>query len=385
MLAGTVLIECEGGFPERFLNEAAKRDVLLWDVSRRGISLFCRCKAADYRALRPAARAASVRMRVRERHGLSFLLKPFRLRWGLALGMLLFVLILQLLASRVWIVRVEGNEQVTDEAIREVLTPLGIYEGASSKTIDLPKLQLTALEHLPDVVWLTVNFEGSTATVEVRERKKAQPIAPDEPANVVAVRDGVIVRIDTVSGQAMVKEGDAVTEGTLLISGVMDSKVGPLLKHAEGVVTARTTRTLTVTVPFEEHIPSPVPRTISRPYLYFLGLRIPLFASAEVVEGEYTEKTDNYPLTARGKALPVGIEVTRFIFEETMICTRDETQAQSEARERLVKAVEELCGEVTIEKESVTEQKTNDGWTITGTYTCLESIGRSAPLHLQGK
>lgn len=384
MLAGTVRIECEGGFPERFLNEAAKRNIALWDVSRRGISLFCRCKAADYRALRPAARAASVRMRVKERHGLPFLLKPFRLRWGLAVGMLLFVLILQLLASRVWIVRVEGNERVTDGEIRKVLEPLGVYEGASPRKIDLPQLQLTALEQLPDVVWLTVNVEGSTATVEVRERQTAQPIAPDTPANVVAARDGVIVRIDAVSGQAMVKAGDAVTEGMLLISGVMDSKVGPLLKHAEGAVTARTTRTLTVTVPFEEWVPSPAARTVLRPCFYFLGVRIPLYASAEV-EGEYTAETEEYPLTARGRALPVGIEVTRLIFNETERCKRTEAQALNEARVRLESLLEELKKDVTVETETVNEQKTDEGWVITGTYTCLEEIGQTRALTLQEK
>lgn len=380
----TVLIECEGGFPERFLNEAAARGVVLWDVSRRGISLFCRSKAADYRTLRAAARAASVRMRVRERHGLPFLLRPFRLRWGLLAGAAVFVLLLQFLSSRVWIVRIVGNEQVTDEAIREVLEPLGIYEGAAPDAVDLPQLQLTALERLPSIVWLTVNFEGSTATVEVRERKESQPIAPDTPANVVAVRDGVIVRIDAVSGQAMVKEGDAVTEGSLLISGVMDSKVGPLLKHAAGEVTARTTRTLTVRVPFEEKVPSPTPRTISRPCLYFLGMRVPLYASVEV-EGEYTQKTEKFPLTARGKALPVGVEVTRLIFKETELCKRTEAQAQNEARVRLEQAVEELRGDVTVETETVTEQKTDEGWVVTGTYTCLEEIGQTRALTLQEK
>ncbi len=384
MLAGTVLMECEGGFPERFLNEAAKRDIALWDITRRDISLFCRCKAADYRTLRPAARAASVRMRIKERHGLPFLLKPFRLRWGLAVGVLLFVLILQLLSSHVWIVRVEGNERVTDEAIREVLEPFGVYEGASPGKIDLPQLQLTALERLTDVVWLTVNVEGCTATVEVRERQAAQPIASDTPANVVAVRDGVIVRMDAVSGQAMVKEGDAVTKGTLLISGVTDSKVGPLLKHAEGTVTARTTHTLTVTVPFEEEVPSPAPRTISRPCFYFLGIRIPLYASVQA-EGEYSVKTENYPLTACGKALPAGIEVTRLIFPEKVICTRDEVQAKAEARARLERLLLELKTDVTVEAEVLSEQKTDEGWTITGTYTCLEEIGQITAIALQEK
>lgn len=384
MLAATVLIECEGGFPERFLNEAAARDVALWDIKRHGISLFCRSKAADYRTLRLAARAASVRMRVRERHGLPFVLRPFRLRWGLLAGAVLFVAVLQLLSSRVWIVRVVGNEQVTDEAIREVLEPLGVYEGAAPDAVDLPQLQLTALERLPTIVWLTVNFEGSTATVEVRERQESQPIAPDGPANVVAARDGVIVRIDAVNGQAMVKAGDAVTEGTLLISGVMDSKIGPLLKHAEGVVTARTTRTLTVSVPFEEQVADPAPRTVSRPCLYLLGWRIPLYAAVDV-EGTYTEQTVRYPLCAGGKALPLGMEVTRLVFDETVTCTRTETEALTQARATLEREAEELRAAVTVETETVTEQKTDDGWTLTGTYTCLEAIGRSEAIELQGK
>lgn len=384
MFAGSVLIECEGGFPERFLNEASKRNIALWDISRRGISLFCRCKAAQYRELRYAARAASVRMRVRERHGLPFLLRPFRLRWGLAVGLVLFVVLLQLLSSRVWIVRISGNEQVSDDAIREVLGPLGIYEGATLSAVDLPQLQLTALQRLPELVWLTVNFEGSTALVEVRERQESQPITSDEPANIVATRDGVIVSVDAVAGQAVVKEGDAVTEGTLLISGVMDSKVGPLLKRAEGIVTARTTHVLTVTVPFEEQVPSTAPRTVSRPCFYLLGLRVPLYASADI-EGEYTQQTVPYPLRAYGKALPVGIEVTHLIFDETEICTRTEEQAYAVAQIRLSELVDALREEVTVEAESVTETKTADGWTVTGTYTCLESIGQSVSLQLYEK
>lgn len=384
MLAGTVLIECEGGFPERFLNEASNRHIALWDVSRKGISLFCRCKATDYRLLRPVAHTASVRMRVRERHGLSFLLRPFRLRWGLAVGMILFVVLLQLLSSRVWIIRISGNEQVSSDAIREVLEPLGIYEGTAPSAVDLPQLQLTALQQLPELVWLTVNFESSTALVEVRERQEAKPIIPDQPTNIVATQDGVIISIDAVSGQAMVKVGDAVTEGTLLISGVMDSKVGPLLKHAEGIVTARTTHTLTVTVPFEEEVPDVTPRVVSRPCLYLLGLRVPLYASIDI-EGDYTQETTQYPLCAYGKELPVGVEVTRLIFAETECCTRTEEEARAEAQRRLADLVKTLQEEVCVESELLTEVKTDESWTVTGTYTCVESIGRYEPLQMDGK
>lgn len=384
MITAQVYVECEGGFPERFLNEAAARGIPLWDITRREISLFYRCRASDYRALRPAARAASVRMHVVKRWGLPFLLRPFRLRWGAAVGLLLFVAVLQLLSSRVWVVQVRGNERVSEQAIREVLRPLGIYEGTTVAAADIPQLQLSALQQLPDITWLTVNFEGSVATVEVKERQETPPHATGAPANVVASCDGVVLSVDAVTGQAMVKVGDAVTTGTLLISGVMDSKVGPQLKHAEGTVRARTVRTVTVTVPFEETVASPAPRTVTQPCLRFLNWRIPLYTAGEV-EGDYTTTTENHLLHADGKELPVGLELTRLTFEDTVVHRRTPEQAQQEAHRRAEEQAASWGDGVTIEGEERSEQQQADGWTVTVRYTCVESIGRCEPLQMHEK
>ena len=384
MLKATVRIECEGGFPERFLNEATACGVQLWDVTRREVSLWCSCNAADYRALRAAAKRASVRMRVKERHGVWFRVYPYRRRAGLVLGLALFVLLLHGLSSRIWIIRVQGNERVSEQAIREVLEPLGVREGASFASVDLPQVQLTALERLPELTWLTVNVTGSTATVQVTERTPTPPLSAAEPANVVAARDGVIVKVDAVSGQAMVKPGDAVTAGTLLISGVMDSKIGPLVKHADGVVTARTTRSLSVTVPFAEEVASQNPYTVSRPSLYVLSLRLPLYADSRVEDG-YTVLVDRHPLFANGNALPVGIEVVRLVYATTELRTRSPEGARAEAAARL-DAQERQWGEaVQIEEKQVTVTETADGVTLSATYTCLEPIGVEQPLQIYEK
>lgn len=378
---GYIRIECEGGFPERFLNEAAARGVELWDISREEISLFCCCVPTAYRGLRSAARAASVRMRVRQRHGLLFALRPFRLRWGIPIGAMVFVICLQLLGSRVWTVRITGNEWIPETEIRQVLQPLGVYEGASLKEVDLPTVQLTALQQLPELVWLTVNFEGSTAMVEVKERQPTPPIAENTPANIVAARDGLIVSVDAVTGEAAVKAGDAVVEGTLLISGVMDSKVGPLLKRAEGRVIARTVRTVTAEVPFVEQVPSAQPRTIVRPCLYVLGFRIPLYTNAAVT-GEYTVSTVHKPLKAYGRALPIALQTERLIFDTTETHRRSAQQAKEEAKTRLEAQVAVWGDAVTIEDVQYTEYQTETGWYLSGTYTCLESIGRVESLEL---
>ncbi len=382
MNPATVYIECEGGFPERFLNEARDRNVALWNVTRRDISLFCCCRAADYRALRPAAKAASVRMRVRERRGVWFRVRPFRRRFGWACGLVLFAVILNLLSARIWVVRVNGNEQVSETAIRDVLRPLGVYEGAVFDKVDLPHVQLTALEQLPQVVWLTVNQVGSVAYVEVRERSATEPITAKEPSNLVAARDGVIVSIDCESGQAAVKVGDAVTKGSLLIGGVVDSKVGPLLKHAQGTVTARTERELTVTVPFAEEVPSDTPTTIVRPSLYVLGLRLPLYTSGKPW---HDAQTTLHALRAYGKALPIGIEVQKQAKEETVTVVRSEQEAYDEALLRLKAGRSEWGDTVRVEKEHIAAQKTENGWTVRATYTCIEPIGVNQSLQMHDK
>lgn len=383
-MRGWVRFSCEGGFPERFLNEAAESGVDLWNVTRDGIVLYGSCVAKQYRTLRHAARAASVRMRVRERHGLYFRLRPFRLRWGLAVGTACFAVLLYLLSSRIWVIRFEGNEHICDTAIREVLQPLGVYEGAVFDRVNIAQVQLTALERLPELMWLTVNVEGSTATVLVKERQMSEPVDANAPANIVATRDGVIAEIHTVTGQAAVAVGDAVTEGTLLISGVMDSKVGPLLKHADGTITAYTVRTARVTVPFDEEIPGRHPPTLVRPCLYVLGWQIPLYTSAEI-GGEYTVEEQQHFLQAYGKPLPIGLRMERLVFQTTEIRSRTVEGARAEAKARLNAHVKAWGDTVQVEQQDITEQQTDSGITLVGSYRCVEPIGRVVPLQIHGK
>ena len=380
----TVQVQCEGGFEERFLNDVTSRGIALWNVVNDGERLrFC-CAASEYRLLRPSAKKAFMRMRVQRKCGLFFRVYPYRFRLGLLLGALLLCLLLNGLSRRIWIIRIHGNEQVSEQQIRAVLQPLGVYEGGSFASVDLPQLQLTVLQQLPQLTWLTVNLQGSTAVVQVSERTtEAEP--PDfRPANIIAACDGVVVQVDAVCGEAMVKVGDAVTKDTLLISGVMDSKVGPLLKRADGVVMARTTRIVSVSVPFEERVPSHTPYTVSCPCVYFLGWEIPLYTSVAMPSG-YRTYIDRYPLTVTKQTLPVGVEVTRFVYEGEEIRYRDAQAATAEAKARLEQQLSAFGEAVKVEQQTVTVQQTEDGVTVVGVYVCVEPIGVVQPMEVLDK
>ena len=105
-LLGWVRLETEGGFPEKLLNQAAKAGLPLWNSCRQGIRMTTCCYARQYKKLRPLAKKACVRMRVKERHGIPFFLHRYRARAGLAAGILVYALLLQFLSGRIWIVHV---------------------------------------------------------------------------------------------------------------------------------------------------------------------------------------------------------------------------------------------------------------------------------------
>ncbi len=378
-IRGSVTATAQGGMPERFLNLANEAGIPLWHTRRDGIALTFCCIAADYRRLRPIARRCGARMTLCKRRGLPFLCRPFQKRWGLIVGAIATVVMLQLLSSRIWMISVSGNQQVSSEAILSVLQPLGITVGGNFDTVDIPTVKLTALQQLDGIRWLSVSEHGCHVRVQVTEREPTVPLADKTPANIVSTCDGVVVDIRVTDGTAMVKIGDAVTVDTLLVSGVTDSAVGPILRRAQGEVIARTTVTHAVTVPLTEERSVATPTVYRKHTLLVFGWEIPWFGS-KPKEGEYTAEEHTQYLSANGKNLPLGIHTTTYSMRETETVTRTETQAKEEALRRLSGQTLSTEQTMTVEEKTVTYTAEQNAVTATVTYTGTQSIGRTQPI-----
>ena len=286
-LLGWVEFEAEGGFPERLLNLAARGGIPLWDTGRRGVVLTARCFARKYKKLRPIARKAGVRLHVVRRHGVPFFLHRYRARAGLVAGLATYVVLLQILSQQIWVMQVSGNRKVSEADILSVMEELGVHKGGRMKDLDIQALQIEALQKLPDLVWLTVNPEGAIAHIEVAERQPPPAVIDKSaPSNIKASRDGRIVRMEVYGGQAAVKEGDAVVRGMLLVSGVVDTSVGPVMRKSNAKIFAETSRSLEVSVPLKETKLLPDGYRILRPTFHLFQFGIPLYTDGPL-EGEF--------------------------------------------------------------------------------------------------
>jgi similar to stage IV sporulation protein len=160
----------------------------------------------------------------------------------LVLGFALFLILLGLFSSFVWSVEVVGERQLTSAEVLATAAAAGLKPGVLKGRINPEQTEEVLLDGLPLLTWAGVSIRGVKATIEVAER-----IVPDEeerkPAHLVASKAGQIKEVLVINGYPLVKEGDMVSAGQILISGVAPITTNELGQrgkpvHAKGIVRA---------------------------------------------------------------------------------------------------------------------------------------------------
>ena len=377
---GWVRVEAEGGYPERLFNELTASAIPVWNVRHREEGVrFC-CFARHYRQIRPFSRRACMRMRCRRKHGLPFWWHRYRHRKGLLIGAVLYVLILSLLAPRIWVIEVVGNTTTPTEQILAVGEKWGVRLGAPVEDIQIKDLQLQGTGDLPTLSFVTANPSHCVARIEVRERE-APPEVIDlsRPSDLVASCDGLILQVESRSGLPLVMEGEAVTAGTVLITGRVPTDLGEKLYRSYGEVLAQTRRRITVTVPLEDARFVPVGGTVCRPVLSLFCWDFPLYSKTPLQSDLLQKQTKHY-LTVRGVVLPLGIttDYYRALVQEPFLRTAE--QAKSEAKSQLAEQEKHLFAPDSFEKQTETGKVVDGAYVLTATYLCRENIAVEVPI-----
>ncbi len=182
--------------------------------------------------------------------GLGGFVLSHRKRYGVMLAFLIVFALFLFLNSLVWDVRIEGCESGKEQQIIAELESAGLSVGARWGSIDKGEVEARVLASSDTVSWLNINRRGTVAYIKVIDRVVHDTEqAPEGYANIVADRDCIIEEITVKRGVAMVKAGESVRKGQLLISGVIPTELGGGYCYAEGSVKGRYTDTVSVTVP----------------------------------------------------------------------------------------------------------------------------------------
>ena len=187
-----------------------------------------------------------------KRGGIPHFLWRYRRRAGMTIGLLLGAVLLWLSGQFVWDVRVTGNETMTATEVRQILKESGFGVGSY-----IPKLHNNELENRVMLVsdrisWMSVYMDGTVAMVQIKENVMPPQKESKNPANLIATHDGQIEMLELYRGNSVVKIGQAVRKGELLVSGLYDSNIdGYRYTRASGKVLARVEEEIRIEIPFD--------------------------------------------------------------------------------------------------------------------------------------
>lgn len=311
------------------------------------------------------------------------LFKRYKSRPGLIVGAVLAFLMIFYCSRFVWRIEVEGNEHITREYVLETLGEYGLTLGAKKAAVELDALEKRIVISETGIGWLSVNFRGTTAFVELIEYVRPQSEhSKSDPCNLVARRDGNIVSLEVYDGVAEVKVGESVREGELLIGGIVDSNaVGYKLEGADGRVYAEVCDEFDVEIPYETTQKVATGRTKSENVLVFFGKRIKLsensgnsYEKCDIIE------TNRDPEFLKRLELPFGlVEISYNEYEEVRV-TQSESQACTMAYKELEDRLAELAARGEITHRNVSRLDSKDSYVLHAVVYHIEEISEVRPI-----
>ena len=216
---GSVCIKVKQGYVEKFINFCINDNIYLWGVRHTEDGLVAWLCVADFFKLRPIVKKSGVKITVLKHFGLPFLIKRWKKRKVMMMGACLFFICLYILSNYIWFIEVTGAKTVSNEEILEVAKEYGLKRGAHNDEFSSKSIERQLLIQFPELAWVGINTMGTKVNIEVVE-KVMQAVEEDNTYDLIASKDGVITECIVFQGIPMVKVGDIVNEGDLLIKGV---------------------------------------------------------------------------------------------------------------------------------------------------------------------
>ena len=223
-ILGYVRITVEGYYIERFINICTNNKILIWNLKReKGVKLYLNIGINDFKKISQVARKTNCKVRILRKRGIPFLLNRYKKRKIFVLFLILIVLSIFVSSKYVWSVKISVKDDLKLENIEEDIEALGITKGVKKDKIDTDKVINELRLKRDDIAWVGIDIEGTNVKVNIVKADKAPNIIDNSDyCNIVASKAGIIKKIIAQNGTAIVKVGDQVQKGDILIAGYME-------------------------------------------------------------------------------------------------------------------------------------------------------------------
>ncbi len=247
---GYVNVYISGEFAERIINLCTKSGITIWNLKYKKGKIYFSLSIRDFKRLRHIKRGICVKVHIISKSGLPFIIEKNNKRKGIVFGAVLFFLIITYLSSFIWIINVDTGNKANENYVLDVCKIVGIREGIRKHAFSPKNKKDEFLLNTDKYSWASFNVEGSILTVELKAAKNID--ITDTPSNLISSGEGIIKKLDVKSGTSVVKVGDAVAKGDLLVSGIVENINSTSYVKSKGTIIAEVTESYTLFEKYEQ-------------------------------------------------------------------------------------------------------------------------------------
>ncbi|MGN1340377.1 MAG: sporulation protein YqfD [Oscillospiraceae bacterium] len=383
---GSVEFHGIGGFPEKMASALMERGVELRRVRFGDGMVSGLVSPADYWVTASTARRFGVRIRAGKRRGLYFTAMKYSRRIGLYIGFLAFIMLTALGESHIQDIEIVSSGTVTAAQRAQVMTILeecGIKEGKSARHLDTTSAERRIMLEVPESSWVDVTCVGFRVEVALETGTPVpELVAVDQPCNLVADRDAVIVDHTVRAGALAAETGSGIPEGGLLVSGVVTDAAGNVaFKHASAEIIGEFTETREFFLPYNDTVQTADGEQTHFTWLVYGDDVYPLFlGEAQAEDAVYTEETEVIRLF--GQETPLKLRRGTFTRWRTQDITRSADDCLAGLEKLQADFEQNFYGDYEIyssERQAIPQE---DGIRLVVNYTLRGNIAREQPIEL---
>lgn len=254
-ILGYVTIEIEGYFVERFINICNNQKIFLWNLKRKHSTIIqINIEIRNFKKIKQIAKKTKCRVKIKKKKGFPFILHKYKKRKIFAIFFVLIITTIVILSNFIWNIEITGNERISKEEILNELANNNLKIGTAKTNLNTKNIINEIRLARDDIAWIGMEIKGTNVEIKIVEADlKPEIIQEEEYCNIVATKDAMIVKINAQNGTAVVKEGDLVKKGAILIQGWLEGEfTGIRYVHANGEVQAKVWYSQKVKVPFKQ-------------------------------------------------------------------------------------------------------------------------------------
>lgn len=239
---GIITIEIQSLIPEKFVNLMWKNGVHIKNLRKENITtMIMDVNLRDYDKIEEIAKKTKTKIKIIKRRGFAFFLIKIKRRIALVLGIILFMGMLYYLSTFVWNIEISVDHNLSPYEIRQQLSSFGIKPGINKRNINVYDIEEKLIKNNENIMWVRARVEGAKLKISAAERQSPPNIiAESSPCNLVARKDGEVIRVYTKAGTPVVKKGDMIRKGQVLVKGEQGKEGATYQVHAIGDVICRT-------------------------------------------------------------------------------------------------------------------------------------------------